>query len=193
ALMPSSEATRATVTASRPSASAILAAASTTCAFDSPCRGTGSARLRDRPVHRRAGRLDDLAVAHGQPARVEGAQRLRRPESLRAVAGAEPDQREARVGARGDRDSAESDPGVAGDERAVTSVEEGHVAGGVARRGDHLERPDALSRADQARGLRFERYPGATRLAVHGLVRLERLVAGEEAGIAGSDQHLGVR
>src|SRR4051794_36411699 len=150
---PASAATRARVTASRPSRSAIAAARAITAARSRPRRGT-STRLGDRLVHPRARLLHDLAVAGGQARRVECAQRARRGELGRPVPGGERGEREARVRLRRGGDAAERRERVAAVQRAVARVEEGDVPGRVPRGGDDLERADALAGLEGARRLR---------------------------------------
>ena len=191
-MTPSAAATRASVTASSPSASAIATAASTTCARSSPRRGTAQALPRAIAVsHRGARRLDHLAVARGEPGRAELAQRLRGLERGRVVPGRRGREREAPVALGGGGDAADRRVRVGAVQRAVAGVEERHLAGRVPGRGDHLERADPVAGRDRPRRRGLGAAVAAAQLALL-LAGVERHVLGQQPRVARGDQHLGV-
>src|SRR3954452_18489908 len=193
---PTAPATAASVTASRPFASARSAAAATTAAGLRPARGTGGGsapvELGDGRVHRRAGRHRDVPVADGEPRGVERAQLLGGAQRGRPVPRREAGQREARVRLGRGRDAAERRERVARDKRPVAGVEERDLAGRVAGRGEDLERADPVAGREQAARTRLHLVVAAAQLALR-LVGIEALVAGEEARVARGDRDLGLR
>ena len=155
-------------------------------AVQAAARHLGSAR--DRAVHLRARVPDDLAVPGGEPGGIERAQAAGGGERGRLVPRHHRREREAR-GLGAGRDAAERRVGVAGVERAVAGVEEREVPGRVARRGVDLERADDVAGLDRPRRPRLRAGDRAAQLDLR-LVRVDRLVAGQQARVARGDQDL---
>ena len=141
-----------------------------------------------RPSRRRATRRPCRDPARAAPGRARAAPARSRARSGGASV-ARPGSGKRGFDLRGGGDAAERGVGVAAVERAVARVEERHVPGRVAGRGDDLERADPLAGLERARRAGLRARVAAAQLALL-LAGVERHVLGQQPRVAAGDQHL---